>query len=245
MNVLDKIIGALKLYDEEEYEEEEVVEQKPRKTVRPQNMQRPEPKQENLFAPKFTGGIPNVHKEDKPFERQATFKAEPEFKSAVQEEPAKYETPVVKREAPKFEAPKAEPVKTAPRTAAVEKKEQEEPNNGFFGKRFGGRKQEEKPGSRTISLPIENRMLNVVVITPASFDDSVKIADYLRTSQPVVVNFEHTDAVVAKRMTDYISGTIYALGGTMKKINRHILICAPKNVDIDAGISTSTEGDFK
>ena len=55
-----------------------------------------------------------------------------------------------------------------------------------------------------------------------------------RKSQPVVVNFEATDKVVMKRMTDFISGVVYALGGSMKKIGHNILVCAPKNVDINA-----------
>ena len=37
-----------------------------------------------------------------------------------------------------------------------------------------------------------------------------------------------------KRMTDFISGVVYALGGSMKKIGHNILVCAPKNVDINA-----------
>ncbi len=89
--------------------------------------------------------------------------------------------------------------------------------------------------SRTIALPLADKQVRVVVLEPGTFDDSQKIADYLRNSQPVVVNFESTDNVVTKRMTDFISGTVYALGGSMKKIGRSILVCAPKNVDIDAG----------
>lgn len=98
-------------------------------------------------------------------------------------------------------------------------------------------KQEEsgKMGTRTLNLPVANKLINVVVLEPMSFDDSPKIADYLRSNEPVVVNFKGTDNVLAKRMTDFISGTIYALGGSMKKLGRDILICAPKNVDIDAG----------
>ena len=92
-----------------------------------------------------------------------------------------------------------------------------------------------KMGTRTINLPVANKVINVIVLEPVSFDDSPKIADYLRNSEPVVVNFKGTDNVLAKRMTDFVSGTIYALGGTMKKLGRDILICAPKNVDIDAG----------
>ena len=91
-----------------------------------------------------------------------------------------------------------------------------------------------KPASKTISIPMAQKQVKVVVLEPVSFDDSQKIADYLNGSQPVVVNFEATDKVVMKRMTDFISGVVYALGGSMKKIGYNILVCAPKNVDINA-----------
>ena len=90
------------------------------------------------------------------------------------------------------------------------------------------------PASKTISIPMAEKQVKVVVLEPVSFDDSQKIADYLNGSQPVVVNFEATDKVVMKRMTDFISGVVYALGGSMKKIGHNILVCAPKNVDINA-----------
>ena len=85
------------------------------------------------------------------------------------------------------------------------------------------------------------KQVKVVVLEPANFDDSQKVADYLRNNQPVVVNFEGTEGLVTKRMTDFISGTIYALGGSMKKIGRNILVCAPKNVDIDASVNIYDE----
>ena len=103
---------------------------------------------------------------------------------------------------------------------------------------------EKKPGllSRVRKNKKENRTIQmktttevrVVVIEPVSFDDSQKVADYLRNDQPVVVNFETTEPAVRKRMTDFISGTIYALNGTIRTIGPNILVCAPHNVDIDA-----------
>lgn len=85
--------------------------------------------------------------------------------------------------------------------------------------------------------------INMQMIEPTSFDDSQKVADCLHNNQPVIVNFENTDPIVAKRMTDFISGTIYALQGNMKKIGRNILICAPKNVDIDNGLGYDYRGE--
>lgn len=85
--------------------------------------------------------------------------------------------------------------------------------------------------------------VNMQMVEPTSFDDSQKVADCLHNNQPVIVNFEKTDPIVAKRMTDFISGTIYALQGNMKKIGKNILICAPKNIDIDSGLGMENRGD--
>lgn len=119
------------------------------------------------------------------------------------------------------------PVKSEP---AAEKK-------SFFSKK----NVQDSPEGKTISMPLAQKQVKVVVLEPANFDDSQKVADYLRNNQPVVVNFEGTEGLVTKRMTDFISGTIYALGGSMKKIGRNILVCAPKNVDIDASVNIYDE----
>lgn len=154
-------------------------------------------------------------------------------KVQVEEEP-KEKNPLFRKKV--YNAP-AVSAETAAPVAADEPKQKK----SFFG--FGKKKEAasaeqpapaEKMGSRTINLPIANKLINVVVIEPTSFDDSPKIADYLRKGQPVVVNFENTDSVLAMRMADFISGTIYAVGGSVKKLSRTILVCAPKNVDIDA-----------
>jgi len=97
----------------------------------------------------------------------------------------------------------------------------------------------EDDGNKTISIPLNQKQIKVVVIEPVSFDDSQKVADYLRANQPVVINFEGTDKVTKRRMTDFIGGTIYALAGSVKQIGANILVCAPKNVDVDADAQAS------
>jgi len=74
--------------------------------------------------------------------------------------------------------------------------------------------------------------VKVVVVEPFSFDDVKNIADHLKNRKPVVVNFENTEKEVAKRMVDFISGTTYAISGSIQKIGASIFLCAPNNVDI-------------
>lgn len=74
--------------------------------------------------------------------------------------------------------------------------------------------------------------MKVVVIEPKSFDDAQQVANCLRDKRPVVINFENTIEEDAKRITDFISGTIYALNGEIKKVSNNVFFCAPSNVNI-------------
>ena len=74
--------------------------------------------------------------------------------------------------------------------------------------------------------------MKVIVIEPKSFDDAQQVANCLRDKRPVVINFENTIEEDAKRITDFISGTIYALNGEIKKVSNNVFFCAPSNVNI-------------
>ena len=82
-------------------------------------------------------------------------------------------------------------------------------------------------------MPHAQKSVSVVVVEPIGFDEVQKMADSLRNNQPVVINFENTDNDVRKRIVDFISGTIYALDGSLRKVGRNIMVCAPQNVEID------------
>ena len=74
--------------------------------------------------------------------------------------------------------------------------------------------------------------MKVVVIEPKSFDDVQQVANCLKEKRPVVINFEHTEAEVAHRIIDFISGTTYAIAGDIKKLGHNVFLCAPSNVSV-------------
>ena len=99
--------------------------------------------------------------------------------------------------------------------------------------KFGeGESSKGKKSSNIVNLPTAQKQMKVMVVEPFSFDDAQHIADHLKNRKPVVVNFENCDKEVAKRMIDFISGTTYALGGSIQKIGNNIFLCAPNNVDV-------------
>ncbi len=77
------------------------------------------------------------------------------------------------------------------------------------------------------------KALHVVIVHPESFDDSQQIAEYLKREQSVIVNYEKTDEVVSARINDFVCGVVYAVGGTIQKIDQKSMFCAPRMVDVD------------
>ncbi len=79
--------------------------------------------------------------------------------------------------------------------------------------------------------------LKVVVVTPETFDEARDIADHLKQKKPVVINLEGVEKEIARRIVDFLSGSVYALDGNIQKISSGIFLIAPYNVGI--------MGDFK
>lgn len=80
----------------------------------------------------------------------------------------------------------------------------------------------------------------ITTIKPKDFNDAQTVANCLRDNIPVIVNFEETDNGEATRMIDFISGTIYAIDGKIKRVSQKVFICAPNNVTV-----SSSEEDQK
>ncbi len=79
--------------------------------------------------------------------------------------------------------------------------------------------------------------LKVVVMSPMSFEEAKDVADSLKGKNPVVINLETLPKDVARRIVDFLGGSVYALGGNIQKISNGIFLATPYNVSI--------LGDFK
>lgn len=73
---------------------------------------------------------------------------------------------------------------------------------------------------------------NVVIIQPDDFNEAKEIADHLKERRPVVINLELLEKEVAHKVFDFLSGAVYALGGSIQRVSNHIYLIAPYNVNI-------------
>ncbi len=82
----------------------------------------------------------------------------------------------------------------------------------------------------------------MILLEPRAYSEAQQIADYLKERNTVVVNLKRVTSEQAKRIVDFLSGTIYAIGGGMQKIGGGIFLCTPNNVNIQGKITDETEG---
>ena len=72
----------------------------------------------------------------------------------------------------------------------------------------------------------------MILLEPRAFSESQQIADYLKKRNTVVVNLKRVTPDQGKRVIDFVSGCLYAIGGTMQKLGDGIFLCAPKNINV-------------
>ena len=72
----------------------------------------------------------------------------------------------------------------------------------------------------------------VVLFRPVSFNDTSKAADNLRNRKAVVVNLENVDKAMARRVIDFLSGCVYAVDGSVKKVAQSAYLFCPHNMEV-------------
>ncbi|WP_100011035.1 cell division protein SepF [Lentibacillus sediminis] len=105
----------------------------------------------------------------------------------------------------------------------------EEPPNKTAGK---------QAGQNVVSLTsMQQASSKMVLCEPRSYNEAQEVADNVVNRRAVVVNLQRVDNHQAKRIIDFLSGTVYALNGDIQKLGAETFLCTPDNVDVSGTIS--------
>lgn len=94
--------------------------------------------------------------------------------------------------------------------------------------------EEEYYNADNVTLPSSGKM---ILLEPRAFSESQQIADHLKKRNTVVVNLKRVTQEQAKRIVDFLSGTLYAIGGDLQKLGPGIFLCTPKNINVQGKMS--------
>ena len=95
---------------------------------------------------------------------------------------------------------------------------------------------DEEAGENTLNN-ITKKGNTMILLEPRAYSESQQIADYLKNNSSVVVNLRRVTPDQAKRIVDFLSGTIYAISGDLQKLGGGIFLCTPNSVNVEGKIS--------
>jgi len=136
------------------------------------------------------------------------------------------------------EKPARRQPRRAPAPAPIPEPEEEDDNYGFGPMTTAtAAPAPAAPVASSYSAPVLNMNKSaskqeVVLFRPNSFNDITKAADDLCANKAIVVNMEGVDKAMARRVVDFLSGSVYALQGSVNKIAQSAYLFCPHNMDV-------------
>jgi cell division inhibitor SepF len=97
-------------------------------------------------------------------------------------------------------------------------------------RRIGGLDERPQVGASAGVAP----RISLHVVEPRSFNDAKEIGDKLKVNSPVVMNLQHADPTLARRLVDFASGLTYMANGTIRPIGERIFMLTPPNIEVSA-----------
>ncbi|OLO40809.1 cell division protein SepF [Alkalihalophilus pseudofirmus] len=96
-----------------------------------------------------------------------------------------------------------------------------------------------------VSLQSVQKAAKVILIEPRTYDEVQDIADHLKNRKAVIINLQRISNDQGKRVVDFLSGTVYAIGGDIQKLGMQIFLCTPDNVDVSGSITEMIQERFE
>ena len=78
------------------------------------------------------------------------------------------------------------------------------------------------------------KSMDIVVIEPKTFEDSMGIVKELKSRSTVIVNLQHLDNDCSQRVIDFVSGAAVAMDASYERVGSGVFIFAPINCSLSS-----------
>ena len=84
---------------------------------------------------------------------------------------------------------------------------------------------------------------NIVLFEPRNFDEAEEIGHHIKNRRACCVNLHRMPSEYRQRIIDFLSGVVYGVDGSIKKVGDNVILCSPKNLQVGGEINLSVEQD--
>ena len=92
------------------------------------------------------------------------------------------------------------------------------------------------PGSSTITANT-----NIVLFEPRNFDEAEEIGHHIKNKRACCVNLHRMPSEYRQRIIDFLSGVVFGVDGSIKKVGENVILCSPKNLQVGGDINLGVE----
>ena len=79
---------------------------------------------------------------------------------------------------------------------------------------------------------VDSRAASPHTVSPETFNDAQLIGDRFKAGQAVIINLQHADRDLRRRIVDFASGLCYARGGGMERVADQVYLLVPADVEV-------------
>lgn len=86
---------------------------------------------------------------------------------------------------------------------------------------------------------------NIVLFEPRNFDEAEEIGRHIKFKRACCINLHRMPTEYRQRVIDFLSGVVFGVDGTIKKIGENVILCSPNNLKVGGEISLApVEEDY-
>ena len=82
---------------------------------------------------------------------------------------------------------------------------------------------------------------NIVLFEPRNFDEAEEIGHHIKNKRACCVNLYRMPSEYRQRIIDFLSGVVYGVDGSIKKIGENVILCSPKNLQVGGDINLNDD----
>lgn len=85
---------------------------------------------------------------------------------------------------------------------------------------------------------------NIVLFEPRNFDEAEEIGHHLKLKRACAVNLHRMPIEYRQRIIDFLSGVIFGVDGSIKKIGENVILCAPSSMPVGGEITLGQSEEY-
>ena len=82
---------------------------------------------------------------------------------------------------------------------------------------------------------------NIVLFEPRNFDEAEEIGYHIKMKRACCVNLHRMPSEYRQRIIDFLSGVVFGVDGSIKKIGENVILCSPKNLQVGGTINVGVD----